>query len=60
MRFAGQAIIKGSGTAVTMILKPLGCNSIKKLRRLHISNRNLIQAVSPLDHFKPLGTKGSK
>lgn len=38
------------GTDVTMILKLLGHNDIKTtLRYLHVSNRDMLQIISPLD-----------
>lgn len=41
------------GTDVTMIMKLLGHNSIKTtLRYLHVSNRDLLQVISPLDDLK--------
>ena len=38
------------GTDVTMIMKLLGHNDIRTtLRYLHVSNRDLLQILSPLD-----------
>ena len=40
------------GTDVTMILKLLGHNDIKTtLRYLHVTNRDMLQVVSPLDNL---------
>jgi site-specific recombinase XerD len=41
------------GTDVTMIQKLLGHNDIKTtLRYLHVTNRDILQVVSPLDDLK--------
>lgn len=41
------------GTDVTMIMKLLGHNDIKTtLRYLHVSNRDMLQVMSPLDDLK--------
>jgi integrase/recombinase XerD len=41
------------GTDVTMIMKLLGHNDIKTtLRYLHVTNRDLLQVISPLDDLK--------
>jgi site-specific recombinase XerD len=41
------------GTDVTMIMKLLGHNDIKTtLRYLHVSNRDMLQIISPLDDLK--------
>lgn len=41
------------GTDVTMIMKLLGHNNIKTtLRYLHVSNRDLLQVLSPLDDLQ--------
>jgi integrase/recombinase XerD len=41
------------GTDIMMIMKLLGHNDIKTtLRYLHVSNRDLLQIVSPLDNLK--------
>jgi len=41
------------GTDVTMIMKLLGHNDIKTtLRYLHVTNRDLLQIISPLDELK--------
>jgi integrase/recombinase XerD len=40
------------GTDVTMIMKLLGHNDIKTtLRYLHVTNRDVLQIISPLDHL---------
>ena len=40
------------GTDVTMIMKLLGHNDIKTtLRYLHVTNRDMLQVVSPLDNL---------
>jgi integrase/recombinase XerD len=42
-----------TGTDVTMIMKLLGHNDIKTtLRYLHVTNRDILQIVSPLDDLK--------
>ena len=41
------------GTDVTLIMKLLGHNDIKTtLRYLHVTNRDMLQIVSPLDDLK--------
>jgi integrase/recombinase XerD len=41
------------GTDVTMIMKLLGHNDIKTtLRYMHVTNRDILQIVSPLDDLK--------
>jgi integrase/recombinase XerD len=41
------------GTDVTMIMKLLGHNDLKTtLRYLHVTNRDMLQIISPLDHLK--------
>lgn len=41
------------GTDVTMIMKLLGHNDLKTtLRYLHVTNRDMIQIISPLDNLK--------
>ena len=41
------------GTDVTMIMKLLGHNDIKTtLRYLHVTNRDMLQIMSPLDDLK--------
>ena len=43
------------GTDVTMIMKLLGHNDIKTtLRYLHVTNRDMLQIISPLDDLKLL------
>ncbi len=40
------------GTDVTMIMKLLGHNDIKTtLKYLHVTNRDMLQIISPLDNF---------
>ena len=41
------------GTDVTLIMKLLGHNDIKTtLRYLHVTNRDMLQIISPLDNLK--------
>jgi site-specific recombinase XerD len=41
------------GTDVTMIMKLLGHNDIKTtLRYLHVTNRDMLQVISPLDSLQ--------
>ena len=41
------------GTDVTLIMKLLGHNDIKTtLRYLHVTNRDMLQIISPLDDLK--------
>ena len=49
--FATQLVDKG--TDVTINMKLLGHNDIKTtLRYLHVTNRDMLQIVSPLDDLK--------
>ncbi len=53
LRYSFATHLLDKGTDVTMIMKLLGHNSIKTtLRYLHVSNRDLLQVISPLDDLK--------
>lgn len=53
LRHSFATLLLDKGTDVTMIMKLLGHNDIKTtLRYLHVTNRDLLQIISPLDDLK--------
>lgn len=50
LRHSFATHILDKGTDVTMIMKLLGHNDLKTtLRYLHVTNRDMLQIISPLD-----------
>ena len=53
LRHSFATHLPDKGTDVTMIQKLLGHNDIKTtLRYLHVTNRDMLQVMSPLDDLK--------